>query len=78
MKQMVLVFFDMKGIIYVNLVPKGKTVNTSYIRTALARSLKAFKAKRPIMSSQKWTASVVDFLVAKGVKMVPRQTFSSS
>jgi hypothetical protein len=40
MKQMVLVFFDAKGIIYANFVPKGEAVNASYIRTALARFLK--------------------------------------
>jgi hypothetical protein len=37
MKQMVLIFFDAKGVIYTNFVPKGETVNASYIQTALAR-----------------------------------------
>jgi hypothetical protein len=51
---MVLVFFDAKGVICTNYVPKGKTVNAEYIKKALARCLKVFKAKRPIMSSQDW------------------------
>jgi hypothetical protein len=53
-KKMVLVFFTAKGVIYTNYVPKGKTVNTEYTKKALARFLKVFKAKRPIMSSQDW------------------------
>jgi hypothetical protein len=79
---MVLIFFDVKGIIYTNFVLKGKTVNASYIQTALARFLKVFKPKRPIMGAQEWSlpwdnamvhaaASVVDLLAMKGVKTVP-------
>jgi hypothetical protein len=30
-KQMVLVFFNTKGMIYTNYIPKGKTVNAKYI-----------------------------------------------
>jgi hypothetical protein len=48
---MVLVFFDAKGVIYTNFVSKGETVNASYIRTALARFLKVFRQKRPIMAA---------------------------
>ncbi len=36
-KQMVLIFFDARGVIYTNFVTKGKTVNASYIQTALAK-----------------------------------------
>ncbi len=86
-KQMVLVFFDAKGVIYTNYVPKGETVNASYIRSAVARFLKVFKEKRPIMSSQDWwlhwdnapvhtATSVVDFLAAKGVKTIPHPPYS--
>ncbi len=50
-KKMVLVFFNVKGIICKNYVPKGETVNAEYMKKALARFLKVFKAKRPIMSS---------------------------
>jgi hypothetical protein len=53
-KKMVLVFFDAKGVIYTNYVPKGETVNAEYIKKALARFLKIFQAKRPIMASQDW------------------------
>jgi hypothetical protein len=38
-KQMILVFFGAKGVIYTNFVPKRKSVNAS-IQTALARLLK--------------------------------------
>jgi hypothetical protein len=52
LKQMVLVFFEAKGLIYTNFVPKGETVNATYIRTALTRFLKVFRQKRPIMVEQ--------------------------
>ncbi len=70
---MVLVFFDAKGVIYTNYVPKGETVNAEYIKKALARFLKVFKSKRPIMASQDWflhwdNAPVQEYLAAKGVK----------
>jgi hypothetical protein len=51
-KKMVLVFFDMKGAIYMNYITKGETVNAEYIKKALARFLKVFKTKRSIMSPQ--------------------------
>jgi hypothetical protein len=78
-KKMVLAFFDAKGIIYTNYVPKGETVNAEYIKKALARFLKVFKANKPIMSSQDWflhwdnapvhtAATVQEYLEAKGIK----------
>ena len=86
-KQMVLVFFDAKGVIYTNYVPRGETVNADYIKKALARFLVVFRQKRPIMSSQDWffhwdnapvhTAAVVqEFLVAKGVQLIPHPPYS--
>jgi histone-lysine N-methyltransferase SETMAR len=78
-KKMVLVFFDAKGVIYMNYVPKGETVNAEYIKKALARFLKVIKGNRPIMSSQDWllhwdnaplhtAAKVQEYLAAKGIK----------
>ncbi len=52
--KMVLVFFDAKGVIYTNYIPKGETVNAEYIKKALARFPQVFKSKRPIMASQDW------------------------
>jgi histone-lysine N-methyltransferase SETMAR len=68
-------------------MPKGETVNASYIRTALTRFLKVFRQKPPIMAAQDWwlhwdnapvhtAATVVDFLLAKGVKTVPHPPYS--
>jgi hypothetical protein len=86
-KQMVLVVFDAKAVIFTNFVPKGEIVNASYIQTALARFLKVFRHKRSIMATQErglhWdnapvnnAVSVMDFLVAKGVRMVPHLPYS--
>jgi histone-lysine N-methyltransferase SETMAR len=84
---MVLVFFEAKGVIYTNFVPKGETDNASYIRTALARFLKVFRQKQLIMAAQDWwlywdnapvhtAATVADFLAAKGMKIVPHPPYS--
>jgi histone-lysine N-methyltransferase SETMAR len=86
-KKMVLVFFDAKGVIYTNYVPKGETVNAEYIKKALARFLKVFKSKRPIMASQDWflhwdnapvhtAATVQEYLAAKGVKTLRHPPYS--
>jgi hypothetical protein len=48
---MVLIFFEAKGVIYMNDVPMGKTAKAEYIKKALARFLKVSREKRPIMSS---------------------------
>ncbi len=86
-KQMVLVFFDAKGVIYTNYVPKGETVNAEYIKKSMARFLKVFRKKRPIMSSQEWflhrdnapvhtAATVKDYLTAKGIKTIRHPPYS--
>ncbi len=46
-KQMVLTFFDDKGMVYMNHVPRGATVNTDYIIGALKMFLKTLRQKRP-------------------------------
>ncbi len=83
-----LVFFDAKGVIYMNYVPKGETVNAEYIKKALARFLNVFKSKRPIMASQKWflhwdnapvhtAATVQEYLAAKGIKTLRHPPYLS-
>jgi hypothetical protein len=78
---MVLIFFYAKGVIY-----SGETVNTEYIRKALATFLKAFRKKRPITSSQDWflhwdnapihtAPSVKQFLVVS-IKMIRHPPYS--
>jgi hypothetical protein len=53
-KQMVLAFFDNEGLIYMNYVPKGQTVNANYIVDALSKFLATFKKKRPNMAVREW------------------------
>ncbi len=53
-KQMVLAFFDSKGLIYTNYVPRGTTVNAKYIVEALGNFIKIFKKKRPILAAGDW------------------------
>jgi histone-lysine N-methyltransferase SETMAR len=86
-KQMVLVFFDSKGVIYTNYVPRGSTVNTAYIKTALQRFVKVLKKKRPDMAAGDWyfhwdnapvhtAATVQDYLAAKSIKTIPHPPYS--
>ncbi len=74
-------FFDAKDVIYTNYVLKDETFNAEYIKKSLARFLKVFRKKRPIMSSQEWflhldnvpvhtAATVQDYLAAKGIKTI--------
>ena len=46
-KKMVLAFFDSKGLIYTNIVPKGETVNAEYIISALKLFWGHLCLKRP-------------------------------
>jgi [histone H3]-lysine36 N-dimethyltransferase SETMAR len=86
-KQMVLVFFDSRGVIYTDYVAKGSTVNSQYIISALGRFLKTFKQKRPVTASQDWflhwdnapahTAAVVqEFLAAKSIRTIAHPPYS--
>ena len=53
-KQMVLAFFDSRGMIYCHTVPRGKTVNGEYIIEVMKRFLKVFKRKRPEIAASPW------------------------
>ncbi len=86
-KQIVLAFFDAKGLIYTNYVPKGTTVNARYIVEALGTFLKVLRKKRPVMVAGEWflhwdnapvrtAATVTDWLVARRVKMIKHPLYS--
>ena len=49
---MAIVFFDLKGQIYTNIVLNGKSVNSAYIGMARDRFLKNLKEKSPQLSEQ--------------------------
>jgi hypothetical protein len=44
---MVLTFFNSKGMVYNNHVPKGHTVNEEYVIKALQNFLRKLRKKRP-------------------------------
>jgi histone-lysine N-methyltransferase SETMAR len=80
-KQMVLVFFDSKGLIYTNYVPRGTTVNANYIVEALGTFMKILRKKRPQMVAGDWlfhwdnalvhtAAKVTDWLAARDIKLI--------
>ena len=85
-KQMVLAFFDSKGLIYTNYVPRGTTINAIYIVKALGQFMKILRKKRPVMVKQKWffhwdtapvhTAAVVrDWMAAKQILLLPHPPY---
>jgi hypothetical protein len=46
-EQMLLVFFDSKGLIYTHIVPRGTSINATYTLKALSKFLVHLKKKRP-------------------------------
>jgi histone-lysine N-methyltransferase SETMAR len=86
-KQMLLAFFDSKGLIYMHIVPRGSTVNAAYIVKVLDVFMRHFKKKRPVMAEQPWffhwdnapvhTAAIVqDWLVAHDVQVLRHPPYS--
>jgi len=53
-KQMVLAFFDAKGLVDTNIVPKDTKVNGNYIVKVLSTFMKQLKKKRPAMAAGEW------------------------
>ncbi len=86
-KQMLLAFFDSKGLIYTHIVPRGSTVNATYIVKVLDVFMRHFMKKRPVMAGQPWffrwdnapvhTAAIVqDWLVAHDVQVLRHLPYS--
>jgi hypothetical protein len=55
-KQMLLTFFNSKGLIYTHIMPRGSTINANYIPKALGKFLVHLK-KRPEMVQQEWIST---------------------
>ncbi len=53
-KQMVMAFFDSRGLIYSHIIPKGAKINATYIVMVLGIFLKKLRQKRPEMASREW------------------------
>jgi hypothetical protein len=79
--QVVLAFFDNKGMVYTNHIPRSKTVNNSYIIKALHAFQKVLKEKIPVLcageqSFQRDNApsqpacAVREFLAQKSIQMI--------
>jgi histone-lysine N-methyltransferase SETMAR len=86
-KQMILAFFDSRGLIYTHIVPRGGKVNGDYIVKALDIFLKNLKQKRPIMVEQEWwfhwdnapvhtAAAVKNWFAAHGVQRLEHSPYS--
>ena len=53
-KQMVLVFFDCRGIIYTRYAPVSYKVDAAYIIDVMSAFLKSLKKKRPELTEKDW------------------------
>jgi hypothetical protein len=80
-KKMVLAFFDSKGLIYTNYLPRGTTVNANYSVEALDTFMKILRKKRPQMVARDWlfhwdnapvhtAVKVTDWLAARDIKLI--------
>jgi histone-lysine N-methyltransferase SETMAR len=86
-KQMLVAFFDKKGLVYTHIVPRGVTINANYTIIVLGKFLKQLRLKRPEMVEQEWflhwdnapvhTAAVVqNWLAARAIQVLPHPPYS--
>jgi histone-lysine N-methyltransferase SETMAR len=86
-KQMLVAFFDKKGLVYTHIVPRGVTINANYTIIVLGKFLKQLRLKRPEMVEQEWflhwdnapvhTAAVVqNWLAARAIRVLPHPPYS--
>jgi hypothetical protein len=48
-KQMMVMFFDKKGLVYTHILPRGITINANYTIIILGKFMKHIRNKRPEM-----------------------------
>jgi hypothetical protein len=81
-KQMLVTFFDKKGLVYTHIVPRGVTINANYTIIFLGKFMKHLRIKRPETVQQQWflhwdnapvhTAAVVkNWLAARAIQVLP-------
>ncbi len=86
-KQMVVAFFDSRGMIYTHIIPRGASINSTYTIKVLGTFLEHFKKKRPAMAAQQWwfhwdnmpfhtAASVKEWMAAKGIQVLEHPPYS--
>ena len=87
-KLLMIPFFDSTGMIYMQWVPTGQTVNKEYYVEVLREFRKRFRRKRPaLFKSGQWhflqdnapvhnSILVTDYLINMGIKTVPQPPYS--
>lgn len=86
-KQMVISFFDCRGMVYQNYVSPGTKVNADYIVDIMGKFLRVLRRKRPDLIERGWflhwdnapvhtAKATMDFLDGKGVKVLPHAPYS--
>jgi Transposase (partial DDE domain) len=54
MKQMVMAFFDSRGLIYTHIAPRGATINADYTIMVLGKFMEHLRKKRPLLLEEEW------------------------
>jgi hypothetical protein len=49
MKQMVMAFFDSRGLIYTHIAPRGATINADYTIMVLGKFIEHLRKNRPLL-----------------------------
>jgi transposase len=87
MKKMLVVFFDIKHILYLGFIPQGQTVNKAYCVETLKRLHEAVRRKRPELWPNYWilhddnasahkALSVKQFLAQKSITEMEHPPYS--
>ncbi len=86
-KQMILAFFDSKGLVYSHIFARGVPINGNYIVKVLGLFMKQLKKKRLAMVAQQWwfrwdnapvhtVAVVQEWLAAHNVQVIRHPPYS--
>jgi hypothetical protein len=79
-EQIVLAFFNNKGMPYTNYVLRGTMMNARYIMEALGKFMKIFRKKRPVMTARDWmfhwdnapvhNSTMSDWIATRQIKLI--------
>jgi histone-lysine N-methyltransferase SETMAR len=86
-KQMVLAFFDSKGLVYTHIAARGTSINATYMVKVLGKFLKHFRKKRPVMADREWffhwdnapvhtAGDVQDWFAANSIQLLSHPPYS--
>jgi [histone H3]-lysine36 N-dimethyltransferase SETMAR len=87
MKEMVMAFFDSRGLIYTPLAPRGATINADYTIMVLGNFMEHLRKKRPLLLEEEWwfhwdnapvhtAVKVKEWFAAKSIRRLEQAPYS--